>query len=129
VVNFNEYQDAAERTAPVDSTPMRLAVAAMGLAGESGELIDHLKKHLGHGHAIDRDYLRKEIGDTLWYLAEVCTCCNLSLDDAAQGNVAKLRKRYPEGFSSAASQARVDADEAPDTVRTGLTPQPRAYLP
>ena len=96
------YQALAQRTAG-EITP---AIAALGLAGESGEVADLLKKHLGHGHPLDVDKLRAELGDVLWYIAALCTLYNITLDSVAATNIDKLRKRYPDGFSHEASRTR-----------------------
>jgi len=103
LLTFGQYQQGAAVTArgPVALAPHkgRAAIACMGLAGEAGELIDHIKKWVGHGHDLDKDYLSKELGDILWYVAEIATIAELDLDDVAKGNERKLRNRYPEGFS------------------------------
>lgn len=77
-----------------------------GLAGETGELIDLLKKHLFHGHPLDLKKARSEIGDVLHYLAVLTHVLGFTLSDVAEGNIAKLEARYPDGFSSAASLNR-----------------------
>lgn len=104
-MKFSEYQADARRTLTIDPErlPHLLAVMGLGLAGESGEVIEHIKKHLGHGHDLDRLKVRKELGDVLWYVAAIASLCGLDLDDIAQGNIDKLKVRYPEGFSSTAS--------------------------
>ena len=112
VQGFSDYQRGAAITArgEVYLTPEygRIAIAAMGLAGESGELIDHLKKVIGHGHAVDKDYLTKELGDILWYVAEIATVSGIDLGDVAIANEKKLRMRYPQGFSVDRSVNRRD---------------------
>jgi hypothetical protein len=68
-----------------------LNAAALGLNGEAGEIADHVKKVMFHGHPLDddtKDKIAKEIGDI------------------AQMNVDKLKKRYPEGFSTERSLNR-----------------------
>jgi len=52
-LTFDEYQKRAARTLVRDGPGGSLAVLALGLAGEAGEIVDHVKKHLGHGHALD----------------------------------------------------------------------------
>lgn len=85
-------------------------MAAMGLAGEAGEVVDLLKKHLYHGHSLDRDKLTKELGDCLWYLAVLAHLNGVDLADVAAANVVKLRARYPDGFSEERSRNRKPGD-------------------
>lgn len=100
-MNFDDYQIAAARTINHDlSHRNQLACAALGLAGEAGEAADMLKKHLFHDHPLDRAKLVGELGDVLWYLATLATTLGVTLDEVASGNVAKLRARYPAGFSA-----------------------------
>ena len=82
----------------------------MGLCGEAGEAIDIVKKHLAQGHALDREGLIKELGDVAWYLAETATALGIGLDEVLERNIDKLRKRYPEGFSTEKSQHRQAGD-------------------
>lgn len=112
---LDAYQRQARRTVdPVQMPSDRLANFALGLAGEAGETAELVKKHLYHGAPLDREQLRKELGDVLWYVATLAHAAGLNLGDVALGNVEKLRKRYPEGFSVAASAARVDVVPQPD---------------
>lgn len=101
-MNFNEYQQLAERTAQntVDNTVnRRLANFGMGIAGESGEVCDYLKKVVFHGHKLDEYKLQEELGDVLWYIATLATTAGLSLEGIANCNIRKLKTRYPEGFA------------------------------
>jgi len=105
-MNMNEYQKAAERTSG-DLTPFqKVRNGCYGLNGEAGECIDILKKHEFQGHAFDRDKMIDELGDVLWYIAQTATGLAVTLDDVAQHNVDKLRKRYPDGFDSERSVHR-----------------------
>jgi len=110
--DFDEYQELALRTASPQSTQSEktmLDAAALGLSGESGEIADHVKKILYHGHPLDdatRDKIAKEIGDILWYCAIGARGIGVSLAEIARMNVEKLRKRYPEGFTSEKSRNR-----------------------
>lgn len=109
---FDEYQELALRTASpqsIESEQTMLDAAALGLAGESGEIADHVKKILYHGHPLDdatRDKIAKEIGDILWYCAVGAKGIGVSLSVIARLNVEKLRKRYPDGFSTEKSLNR-----------------------
>ncbi len=116
-VNLNDYQQAAQRTAkPLPDTTLRehMAVMALGLAGEAGEVADLIKKHIGHGHHLDIKKVRGEIGDCLWYAAALAAVCGLSLEEVAATNLLKLEIRYPSGFSAEASMNRpAELDKEP----------------
>ncbi len=103
-MTFDEYVALAART---DSNAGdALVVAALGLAGEAGEFADRVKKIVAQGHALDRDALVDEAGDILWYLAKAARALDISLEEVARRNGAKLAARYPEGFAVARSLAR-----------------------
>lgn len=108
----NEYQKLAMTTLnPQLSKRDILINSVMGLCGESGEAIDIVKKWMAHGHELDKDHLAKELGDIAWYLAEAATALDMDLEDILQANIEKLKKRYPEGFSSSASVNREKNDD------------------
>jgi NTP pyrophosphatase (non-canonical NTP hydrolase) len=110
-MTLNEYQAEAMRTASREAPVPReidLMIWALGLTGEAGEFADLVKKQVGHGHPEDREKVRKELGDVLWYLSVLADAFGWALEDVAWANVEKLRKRYPNGFTSADSQARRD---------------------
>lgn len=104
----NDYQRAAMRTASGmthDGYNGRglLLNAVMGLNGEAGEVIDHVKKVCFQGHELDTKHLAEELGDVAWYLAVCCEAIGTTLQDVMQGNIDKLKARYPEGFDKARS--------------------------
>lgn len=106
-MTINEYQTLAMRTLnPALSEKDVLINGVMGLCGESGEAIDLVKKHLSQGHPLDREKLAKELGDVAWYLAETAYAIGYDLETVLQGNIEKLKSRYPEGFDSARSIRR-----------------------
>jgi NTP pyrophosphatase (non-canonical NTP hydrolase) len=112
----SDYQRQAARTL-IDSpdkeyTPEEIMLVwnAMGLAGEAGEIANSVKKMVFHQHGIDRIALVKELGDVLWYIAAICTKLGVEMQDAMDLNIAKLQVRFPDGYSSAASKARVDVE-------------------
>ena len=104
-LTMNDYQFDAQRTAnPAD--PIRLATAGLGVAGEAGELAGAIKKHLSHGHDLDKEHIKEEIGDVLWYLAEIAAALDMTLEEVAIANIAKLKRRYPDGFDPERSKNR-----------------------
>lgn len=99
-MTINEYQKLAMVTLnPALDKKDVLINGVMGLCGESGEAIDIVKKWLAQGHELDKEKLAKELGDIAWYLAETAYALDLPLEDIFRGNIEKLAKRYPEGFS------------------------------
>lgn len=108
-MDFNEYQKEAAKTIPVkfDGETM-IDNAVYGLCGEVGECVDRLKKVKFQGHPQDVDHLIYEMGDILWYLAEMATGAGLTLEDVAIANIRKLRQRYGERFDSEKSVNRTD---------------------
>ena len=101
-MNTQEYQAAALRTIYPDLTcNERLSLAGLGLAGETGEVCDLLKKHLHHrnGKALDVAKVTDELGDIMWYFAVLCDTLGISIEDCLQANVAKLETRHANGFN------------------------------
>ena len=108
-MKVSEYQKLAMTTLnPALSEREILLNGVMGLCGESGEAIDIVKKHLFHGHELDREKLIKELGDVAWYLAETATALGVPLEEILRMNIEKLKKRYPEGFDSEKSIHRTE---------------------
>lgn len=98
-LTWDEYQTESMRTkGKLDGTWDALASAALGLAGEAGEVADQVKKHIFHQHPLDLEELGKEIGDVLWYVALLLDTTGLKMDDILQANIEKLKRRYPDGF-------------------------------
>lgn len=99
ITTLDDYQREVARTSKHPDAGADLVIKdALGLAGETGEVVELIKKARFHGLPLDTDKLRSEIGDVLWYLTDLCAQAGITLADAAQANVAKLRARYPNGF-------------------------------
>ena len=110
-MNVDDYQqEAMSLLNPALNPQDVLENALMGLCGESGEAIDLLKKHRFQGHPLDKEKLKKELGDVAWYLAEAAQGLNVPLSEILQGNLNKLHGRYPNGFSSERSMHRENAE-------------------
>ena len=100
-MDVDKYQELAMRTLNPKIEKKELILnASMGLCGESGEVIDLVKKHLFQGHDLDDEKLIKELGDVAWYLAEAATALNVNLSEILEKNIEKLENRFPDGFNS-----------------------------
>ena len=78
----------------------RLTTASVGLAAESGEFLEIVKKMVFQGkpwNSDNREHLIIELGDVMWYVAQACMALEVSFDEVIATNVKKLEKRYPEG--------------------------------
>jgi len=96
---MDEYQsEAVKFMNPALSVGDRVVNCALGLAGEVGEVIEPIKKHLFHGKPLFKDDLEKEIGDVLWYVANLCEALGLDMSVVAEKNIHKLSARWPDGF-------------------------------
>jgi NTP pyrophosphatase (non-canonical NTP hydrolase) len=134
-LDFDKYQELAMRTAGVSEGRDAQSMGGLGLGGEASELfelflestesflkaarlavlagktVDYLKKVVHHGHPLDKEKVKKELGDVLWYVALVANACGLSMNEIAEANIEKLKKRFPEGFSHAGSINRKADDK------------------
>ena len=107
-MELNEYQELAKRTM-ANLLPFELLQeGCMGLNGESGEAIDHLKKNMFQNHPLDREHMKEELGDALWYISEAAYALDTTMEEIATNNIAKLKERYPAGFDSERSIHRED---------------------
>lgn len=99
-MEFNDYQESAAKTAVFDAKDA-LTYLTMGLAGEAGEVSNTIKKVLrddrGHVSAARREEVAKELGDVLWYVAQLARELKLDLDEIAESNLDKLYDRMNRG--------------------------------
>jgi NTP pyrophosphatase (non-canonical NTP hydrolase) len=97
-LSFEEYQEAAARTALYPRRSENLEYPTLGLAGEAGEVANLVKKiQRDHGGQLTeemREKLRDELGDVLWYIAACAHELGLTLSEIADHNVNKLAKRH-----------------------------------
>lgn len=106
-MDFYDYQEASRRTRNPEVTGWASSMeAALGISGEAGEIAELVKKSNFQGHELDPERVKEEVGDLLWYLAELADFIGFDLSDAAAANIEKLKKRYPDGFSAEASRKR-----------------------
>jgi NTP pyrophosphatase (non-canonical NTP hydrolase) len=92
-----------------DTREGMLTHAALGIAGEAGELVDAIKKHVIYGKPLDLANVREEIGDLRFYLEALCNVLDLNDQTIIQENINKLAKRYKDlTYSSSAAIERAD---------------------
>ena len=104
-MTFDEYQAQALTTAYTDpkyiDTLMDKTIWAMGIAGEAGEVVEKWKKIVAYKEGKiskdDKEELKKELGDVVWYIAVMAHSLGLSLDEVMQLNVKKLASRKQRG--------------------------------
>ena len=100
-MTINEYQEKAMTFLNNKLSKKDVLInGVMGLCGESGEVIDIVKKHHAQGHELDKEKIIEELGDVCWYIAEIAYVLDVKLEDILQGNIEKLSKRYKNGFST-----------------------------
>lgn len=116
-MTLNEYQRLAQRTSNEEHDDFltvylkKIDNGILGLCGETGECADIWKKSRHQGHQLDREKLAKECGDVLWYVAELAAGLGLTLEEIAQQNIDKLKKRYPDGFAAERSIHREGTED------------------
>ncbi len=100
-MTLDEYQAAARRTVnPGLSERDRLLDAAAGLSEETGELLGLVRKQSFQSREVPREKLIEELGDVLWCVAITAESLGVTLEDVGATNIAKLKTRHPQGFST-----------------------------
>jgi NTP pyrophosphatase (non-canonical NTP hydrolase) len=98
---FSEYQRESRKTWMLVPTDHPIVYPTLGLVNEAGELAGKVKKIFRDKAGVisdqDRQELKLELGDVLWYLAQICTEIDVSLDEVAEANIEKLRSRLERG--------------------------------
>ncbi len=100
-MNFNDYQTKSRKTAKYPAIGHPVIYPALGLVNEAGEVAGKVKKIFRDKGGVigeaEREALKSELGDVLWYIAQVCTELGLSLDEVAEYNIHKLYDRLERG--------------------------------
>lgn len=100
-MNFTDYQTKSRRTAKYPTIGHGVIYPTLGLTNEAGEVAGKIKKIFrdkgGVINGEDRQALKSELGDVLWYLSQVCTELEISLDEVAEHNIEKLYSRLERG--------------------------------
>jgi len=117
-MDFEDYQYEARRTQRKDLPLWALREHALfGLSSEVGEVLGlHQKIH--QGHPLDETELRLEIGDIMWFVAELCDVYGWHMSDIAAANIDKLRNRYRDKFTVEESVNRMEYREKNVKQRT-----------
>jgi NTP pyrophosphatase (non-canonical NTP hydrolase) len=100
-MDFSEYQEKSRKTAAYPAIGHPAIYPTLGLVNEAGEVAGKIKKVFrdknGELSPETLEALEAELGDVLWYVAQVCTELGLSLDQTAQNNLTKLYDRLERG--------------------------------
>ena len=100
-MNFNDYQQKSRATAKYPVIGHGVIYPTLGLVNEAGEVAGKIKKIFRDKDGVigeaEKEALKAELGDVLWYIAQVCSELNLSLDEVAEANIAKLLDRQARG--------------------------------
>jgi NTP pyrophosphatase (non-canonical NTP hydrolase) len=107
---ISEYQELSRRTATYPDAGDNIVYPTLGLAGEAGEVSEKVKKLLRDDGGVMSDERRQalagELGDVLWYVAQVATEAGLDLQEVAQSNLDKLLSRQQRGVLSGSGDSR-----------------------
>jgi NTP pyrophosphatase (non-canonical NTP hydrolase) len=100
-MDFTDYQTKSRKTAKYPAIGHPVIYPVLGLTNEAGEVAGKIKKIFRDKNGLigetEREALKSELGDVLWYLAQVCTELELSLDEVAEHNIEKLYSRLERG--------------------------------
>ena len=100
-MDFNTYQKKARLTAQYPNLGLNNIYPTLGLVGESGEVAEKVKKVIRDKNGIfdeeSKNGIKKELGDVLWYLSNLCSEFNFSFEDVALQNLEKLKLRAARG--------------------------------
>ncbi len=103
-MDLNEYQKLCQKTAvKIRNKEKELMTWGLGVSGEAGDVAGCIKKTIIHRDN-QKEGIRENVGDTLWYLAMICNFFGWNLEDIMKENIKKLEKRHSKGFSHRATR-------------------------
>lgn len=116
-LSFKAFQEEAAKTLPKDADSLLILDIGAYNLWEAGEVGNIIKKVLHHGWGLDetrsrldgqtpRQAIAEELGDVLWAVSTIATALGVTLEQAAEGNVSKLRDIHGESFNAAAVKER-----------------------
>jgi NTP pyrophosphatase (non-canonical NTP hydrolase) len=109
-MTFEEYQNESRKTAIYPNAGSNFIYPTLGLVGEAGEVAEKVKKVIRDSDSmIDdeaREKIQKELGDVLWYIAQLATELNITLEDIAEQNIIKLRSRLERNVLHGSGDSR-----------------------
>lgn len=99
MISLKEYQELCKITAKkFETSEKEILTWGLGIAGEAGDVASCIKKTFAHDND-QREGIKENIGDTLWYAAMICNFFNWDMSKVLEENLQKLRDRYPTGFT------------------------------
>ncbi|MBT7241515.1 MAG: nucleoside triphosphate pyrophosphohydrolase family protein [Candidatus Diapherotrites archaeon] len=104
---LKKYQDFVNSITrdSYDDDEKKISNFGLGIAGEAGDVASCIKKTIFHKNE-QIEGVKENLGDTLWYIAAICNHYGWSLEEVFEGNISKLSKRYPNGFSFKAAKRK-----------------------
>ena len=97
-MDLKDYQELCKKTAKkFDNDEKEILTWGLGIAGEAGDVASCIKKVHVHGNHSVKEGIKENLGDTLWYVAMICSFYGWDLKEILKENISKLEKRYSEG--------------------------------
>ena len=110
-MDLKDYQKLCKKTAKIfNSKNDEIVNWGLGIVGEAGDVAGCIKKTVFHNND-QKEGIKENLGDTMWYIAMICNCFGWDLEEVLEGNIKKLKNRYPQGFTERGAQrggARID---------------------
>ncbi|MFH1820788.1 MAG: nucleoside triphosphate pyrophosphohydrolase family protein [Candidatus Nealsonbacteria bacterium] len=106
IKSLKEYQRLCQKTAlKFKDKDKEIFTWGLGLAGEAGDVAGCIKKTISHKNN-QKQGIKENLGDVLWYAAMICNHFGWDLEDVLEGNIIKIQKRYPKGFTKKSAKRK-----------------------